>query len=323
MAEAMLSRVADNLYWMSRYLERAEHTMRLLTVNLNMMLDQSPAEADERWQQLLESLAVNITPEQAIDDYHIMQLVTFDQENRNSIISCIESARENARPVRELISSEMWEYLNQLYLQVRKSDIQTIWTDEPFAYFREIYDGLLLFQGVTDSTMNHSEGWQFIQAGRYIERATAVSNLIAVHSPALKPCSPDEAAERYLHWVGILKSCTAFEAYVKIYSADVQPDLLTEFLLLNDDFPHAVYFSIGRLESALNAIAEATEKRKNIRVNRLVGRLRAMLGFTSIDEISDTDLRGFLSDVNLQCAQVHSAIQETYVTYPIETALEV
>lgn len=322
MAKAMLSRVADNLYWMSRYLERAEHSLRLLTVNLNMMLDQSPAEADARWQQLLESLMVSAPADQPLDEYHILHLLTFDQNNRNSIISCIESARENARPVRELISSEMWEYLNQLYLRVRKLDVETLWRDEPFSYFREIYDGLLLFQGVTDSTMNHSEGWHFIQAGRYIERATAVCNLIAVHSPALQPCSPDEAAERYLHWVGILKSCTAFEAYVKIYSADVQPDLLTEFLLLNEDFPHAVHFSIGCLETALNAIAESTEKRKNIRVNRLAGRLRAMLGFASIDEIMDADLRGFLSDVNLHCAQIHTAIQETYITYPIETALE-
>ncbi len=224
--------------------------------------------------------------------------------------------------MRELISSEMWEYLNTLFLQVRDTSLDTIFRDEPFAYLREVENGLLLIQGVTDSTMNHGEGWYFIQAGRCIERTLAVAQLLDVHSPVLHSSPTDDAAQRYTEWVGVLKSCTAFEAYVKIYSADVQPRYLIEFLTLNDEFPHAIGFSIGRLELALNAIAEATERRKNIRVNRLAGRLRAMLGFTTIDEIMEQGLSNFLADLRRQCDEIHLALQDTYINYPIELALD-
>lgn len=145
--------------------------------------------------------------------------------------------------------------------------------------------------------------------------------MLDVYSTVLVPPIPDEAAERYLDWVALLKSCTAFEAYVKIYSADVQPQRLLEFLLLNEQFPHSVSFAIGQLEAALNAIAETTEKRKGIRINRLAGRLRAMLGYTSIDEIAEGSLHGYLTDVKLQCAQLHDAMHDTYIDYPIEAAL--
>jgi uncharacterized alpha-E superfamily protein len=170
--------------------------------------------------------------------------------------------------------------------------------------------------------MNYGEGWHFIQAGRYIERAMSIAQLLNVHSGVLQHYNPEEAVQRYVEWVGILKSCTAFEAYVKIYSADVQPRLLIEFLLLNNAFPHAVGFSIGRLESAFNAIAEATDRRKTIRVNRLAGRLQAMLGYATMDEIMDGGLDAYLKDVRRQCAQIHVALQETYVTYPIESAMD-
>jgi uncharacterized alpha-E superfamily protein len=321
MTEAMLSRVADHLYWMSRYLERGEHTMRLLTVNLNMMLDQKPVEREQRWGKLLDSLNVAMPDDLPLDEYHVIELLTFDMENSNSIMSCVAAARENARHVRELISSEMWEHLNSLYLQVRAADVSAVCRDDPYSFMRDVYVGFLVIQGVTDSTMNHGEGWDFIQAGRYIERANATAHLLDVHNSVLVTPEPEEMVERYLDWVGLLKSCTAFEAYVKIYSADVHPRRLLEFLLLNEQFPHSVSFAIGQLETALTAIADATEKRKGIRVNRLAGRLRAMLGYTSVEEIMDGSLRGYLSDVKLQCAQLHNAIHDTYIVYPIESAL--
>jgi uncharacterized alpha-E superfamily protein len=321
MTEAMLSRVADHMYWMSRYLERGEHTMRLLTVNLNMMLDQKSVQPESRWGKLLDSLGVTVPEGMPLDEYHVIELLTFDMENTNSIMSCVASARENARHVRELISSEMWEHLNSLYLQVRAADVDAVCRDDPYSFMRDVYVGFLVIQGVTDSTMNHGEGWDFIQAGRYIERANATAHLLDVHNSVLITPGPDEVVERYLDWVGLLKSCTAFEAYVKIHSADVHPRRLLEFLLLNDQFPHSVSFAIGQLETALTAIADTTEKRKGIRVNRLAGRLRAMLGYTSVEEIMDGSLRGYLSDVKLQCAQLHTSIHDTYIVYPVETAL--
>src|SRR6185436_2078178 len=156
----MLSRVADNLYWMSRYLERSEHTARLVDVHLNLSLDQSRRmPADQRWDRLLDSLHVK-RPENGIrDEYTATHLLAFDIENSNSIVSCIANARENARQVREKISSEMWMQLNRLYLDLRRTHIDHIWDEQPHEFFRAVKDGAHLFQGITDSTMVHDEGW--------------------------------------------------------------------------------------------------------------------------------------------------------------------
>jgi uncharacterized alpha-E superfamily protein len=321
MTEAMLSRVADNLYWTSRYLERAEHTSRLLAVNLNTMLDYSPARATQSWGRLLASLHVSPKPGQETNPYAITQLLTFEPSNQNSIVSCIASARENARHVREQISSEMWEQLNSIYLAVKRTNIDTIWREEPYIFLRFVRDGAHLFQGITDSTMNHGEGWHFIQAGRFIERANAKATLLDVHSGFLDPRNPEQNSDNYLELVSILKSCTAFEAYCKIYTADPQPDKITEYLLLNPQFPHSICFAIDQLEVALNAIAESTGKHKVVRTNRLVGRLRAALGFDQVDEIMANSLRDYLADIQRQCAQIHVAIHQTYIAYPIESAL--
>lgn len=325
MNDAMLSRVADNLYWMSRYLERAEHTSRLLAVHLNMALDQSPAQADERWQRLLSSLYVPAPKDTRITDYSVTQLLTFDPENDNSIMNCIATARENARHVREQVSSEMWEQLNRLYLRMRSANIDAIWDEEPDMFLSSVREGVHLFDGVTDSTMNHGEGWYFIQAGRYIERVYAIARLLDIHSPLLSPPrngrSSHNDRDNYLDWVGILKCCTAFEAYCKIHTAYLTPNAITEFLLLNTEFPHSIGFAVDRLQVALDAIADKTDKRKGIRANRLVGRLSAALSYDPIDEIMASDLHHYLREIQNQCGQIHTAIQQTYITYQIDSAL--
>src|SRR5215210_6198332 len=178
---AMLSRVADSLYWMSRYLERAEHTARLVDVGLNLMLDQSPASAERRWGRLLESLNA---PPQLVglsDPDRITQAMTFEMENETSIVACIASARENLRQVREQISSEMWEQLNRLFIHVKGASMEDIWNTGSHEFFRSVKEGAHLFQGITDATMNHGEGWHFMQVGRSIERASATATLLDAH----------------------------------------------------------------------------------------------------------------------------------------------
>jgi uncharacterized alpha-E superfamily protein len=318
MSDLMLSRVADHLYWMSRYLERAEHIARVLLVKLTMGLDDVPDEA--HWQLLLDSLLVSPPEGMPLDAYHITQLLTFDPENKEAILNCLNLARENARNVREQISSEMWEHLNELYLQTREGDIRHYWLDGIYPFLRSIRDGVVFFQGVTDSTMNHGEGWQFIEVGRYIERAKGLSTLLDSHLPTL-PMARQGSIDHYLQWVGLLKCATAFEAYCRLHTADVQPARAIEFLLLNAEFPHAIGFSVDRLQAALHTISEMAEKRKGIRANRLVGKLRAALDFGQIDEILAADLHHYLLDIQAQCAEIHSAVHDTYVAYPIESAL--
>ena len=319
----MLSRVADSLYWMSRYLERAEHTARLIDVGLNLMLDQTPAAAERRWGRLLVSLHAPAQLAGSSDAHQIAQALTFDASNETSIVSCIASARENLRQVREQISSEMWEQLNRLYLQVRETRLDDIWNVSTHEFFRSVKEGAHLFQGITDATMNHGEGWQFIQVGRHMERAGATATLLDVYaSEFLAPDGADAGGPKsYLDWVGLLKACTAFEAYCKVYTADLRPERIAEFLLLNAEWPRSVRFAADVMQAAFQAISEATGARKSGRVNRLAGRLRASLGFGQIDEIMETGLHAYLNDVRRQCAQIHEAIVQTYVAYQVETAL--
>ncbi|HEV2859949.1 MAG TPA: alpha-E domain-containing protein [Pyrinomonadaceae bacterium] len=318
----MLSRVADSLYWMSRYLERAEHTARLVDVGLNLMLDQSPDSAERRWGRLLTSLQAPPQLAGLSDPQRITQAMTFEMENSTSIVACIAAARENLRQVREQISSEMWEQLNRLFIHVKGAKLDDIWHVSTHEFFRSVKEGAHLFQGITDSTMNHGEGWLFIQVGRYIERAGATATLLDVYAAeSLDPKAPAAGPGSYLDWVGLLKACTAFEAYCKVYTADLRPERIAEFLLLNAECPRSVRFAADRIQSAFQAISAEAGARKSVRVNRLAGRLRAALGFGQIDEIMEAGLRAYLDDIRGQCAQIHAAIQQTYVAYPVDAAL--
>lgn len=318
----MLSRVADSLYWMSRYLERAEHTARLLDVNLNQMLDQTPASADRRWDRLLASLRASPPRNKPKDAYNITQTLTFDLSNHTSIVACIAAARENARQVREQISSEMWEQLNRLFLHVKQTRMDELWQTEPHDFFQAVKQGAHLFQGITDATMSHNEGWQFIQLGRYIERAIATAALLDVHFSAFLAAETlSNGALDYLAWIGLLKSCTAFEAYCKVYTADIRPECIAEFLVLDADFPRSIRFAAGVLQGALQAIALSTGSRSSGRAERLVGRLRAALDYSQVDEILNGSMHTYLEDIQRQCSQIHAAIHQIYIAYPIDAAL--
>ncbi|MFY9845433.1 MAG: alpha-E domain-containing protein [Terriglobales bacterium] len=317
----MLSRVADSLYWMSRYLERAEHTARLIDVDFQLRLDQSPEAGSGRWRRLLEALQAPIPEDGTIDATTLTHILTLDKDNSSSIISCVAAARENLRQVREQCSTEMWEQLNRLYLQVNSTTSSEAWLLHSYLFFRAVREGAHLFHGVTDSTMSHGEGWQYIQLGRYVERTDALARLIGTHLSRL-PYLPDQAveSEEYLEWVGLLKSCAAFEAYCKKYTAELRPLRVAEFLLLNPEFPHSVRFSVDKVHASLRAIAELTERKAEQPV-RLAGRLRATLSFSQIDEVMASGANAYVEGVRQQCAQAHTAIHQIYFDYPVEEAL--
>jgi len=317
----MLSRVADSLYWMSRYLERAEHTARLIDVDLQLRLEQSPESGSGRWLRLLEASQVPPPEDGKIDGASLTRILTIDRTNPSSILSCVAAARENLRQVREQCSSEMWEQLNRLYLQVNNTTATEAWLLNSHVFFRAVQEGAHLFQGVTDSTMSHGEGWFYIQLGRYVERTDELARLIGTHFARL-PHPLDQAveSEEYLEWVGLLKSCAAFEAYCKAYTAELRPLRVAEFLLLNPEFPHSVRFSVDMVHAGLTAIGEMTERKAEQPV-RLAGRLRATLSFSQIEEIMASGATGYVDSVRRQCAQAHTAIHQVYFDYSVESAL--
>ncbi|MGI4828848.1 MAG: alpha-E domain-containing protein [Janthinobacterium lividum] len=330
----MLSRVADSLYWMSRYLERAEHTTRLLDVNLNLMLDESASSADHRWPRLLRCLGTPRKVRWEGNPYKLASTLTFDKDLKTSVLSCVVQARENARHVREQISTEQWQRLNSLYLEVTRPEHRNVMqvespeasSEAPSAFLQQVMEAIHQFQGITDSTMSHGEGWQFIQVGRFLERAGTIAKLVAAYNDDLW-AEPERAVDsnEYLEWMGLLRSATAFEAYCKVYTADLTPERILEFLLLDAEFPHSLRFSIESVETALGKIyANAGSKDQKARgehLHRTAGRLSAQLGFSGVDELLSGNVVEFLRSVQTQCETLHEGIYQLYVDYPIQLAL--
>src|SRR6202161_549982 len=311
----MLSRVADSLYWMSRYLERAEHTARVLGVQLNLMLEQDPKSSDRRWLRVLDSLGHVEASVKDGDPFELAQAHALRQ-----ITGGISFARENARQVREQISSEMWEQLNRLFHEVRRMESAGLWKAQPLDFVAVIVESSHLVQGVTDSTMNHGEGWQFIQVGRFIERAAEIARLLDIYFHEFPAGQPIDSGE-HMEWIGLLRSCTAFEAYCKVYTADLRPERAAEFLLLNADFPHSVRFGAERMLRSLEAIHQSAGARKTDRVGKLAGRLTAALSYTPLEEIM-SDLHEFTANIRRLCRQIHGGIYQVYISYPLDAALE-
>jgi uncharacterized alpha-E superfamily protein len=311
----LLSRVADALYWISRYLERAEHTARLIDVRLDLGLDRR--RGDDRWDFDRLYAALRLAPPEAAPagPAALVDALMFDPSNRDSVLSCVTAARENARQVREEISSDMWEQLNALFLRIKQAHRERSTLIRPHYLSRAVIAGVHLIEGVTDATMGHGEGWQFLQVGRYLERAGTTAALVDLHvkTGAAAGASPAE-------WLALLRSCAALEAYCRCYTADLRPRRIVEFLLLNVEFPRSVRFAAARVESALRVIAQLTGRGAGGRTERLAGRLHASLDYGQVDEILD-DPHAFLDGITRHAGQIHAAIYQSYVMYPIESAL--
>ena len=317
-ANVMLSRVADSLFWLSRYLERAENTSRLLDVHLNFMLEASDELAVQRLRDLQDSLSIEMLRDCTADE--CLHMLTFDSLNPASIISNIINARENARYVREQISSEMWMQINKLYLYVKGREANAAWESAPHNFYIYVREGSHLFQGITDATMNHNQGWHFLQIGRYLERSLNLLQMLKVNfENASLTVDNAMANDHYFELVSTLKSVTAFEAYCKVYNPNPQPRFIVQFLLFDKQFPRSLRFCIDMIQTSLEVLADTTGRGKANRLHRVVGRLASNLSY---DEISDVyDLSDYLADVKRQIYEINDTLFNTYITYPIESEL--
>ncbi len=321
----MLSRVADSLYWMSRYLERAENTVRQLDVAMSLMLDiGGDSTTETRWQLLIAALGnpPGLDWNGSLDD--MAGRLVFDNLNHASVTYCVNAARENARQVREEISTEQWQRLNRLYHQMHSPHVQSQFRSSINDVLASVVDGIHLFKGVSDTTMIHGQGWQFIRLGRYLERAYAIATLLEVYQPGFSaPSEHEQAGYSYLEQVGLLRCCTAFEAYCQVYTADLTPARILEFLLLNRDFPHAIRYCIDGIRQAVEAIQRSGGRRAPDELFSGIGRLQAMLGYTTVGEILAGDAAGFLHSIREQCMRVHELMYRYYIHYSIQSALAV
>jgi uncharacterized alpha-E superfamily protein len=320
----MLSRVADSLYWMSRYLERAENTARQLDVTMSLMLDAGGGNARERWQRMATALGnpAGLSWNGSLEA--MARRLVFDRLDPSSVTYCVNAARENARQVREEISSEQWQRLNRLFHQIHSPHAQAQFGSSVSDMLASIVDGIYLFKGTTDTTMIHGQGWQFIRLGRYLERAYSTATLLEVYQPDLFHQSAEASTGHlYLELVGLLRCCTSFEAYCQVYTADLSPSRVLEFLLLNRDFPHAIRYCVDGVRDAVQAIQQSGGRRGPGELNAAIGRLHAMLGYTTIGEILSADPAAFLHTIRGQCVHIHELIYRHYVHYSIQSALAV
>lgn len=318
----MLSRVADSLYWMARYLERAEHSARVLSIKLEALLEQTPEDATEAWIRVVAALAWPLTQPVSGAPDALAHRLTLDRNEPSSVFNSVRLARDNARQVRELISTEMWQQLNTQYLRLHSVEAEEEWRAQPIQFLRDVVNELLLFAGVTDSTMRHGEGWHFIQLGRYTERAQAVSRLLDLHFGSLPADVTHKLrSPRYLDWLSLLKECTAFEAYCKVYTADVVPAKVAEFLIFDPEFPHSIRFATDRIQEELSHVAPGASGARRMQAERLSGRLKAQLDYGQVEELLAGDIDGFLQGIQASCKQIHQSMYDAFIGYSVDELL--
>jgi uncharacterized alpha-E superfamily protein len=315
----MLARVAVSLYWMGRYIERAEHTARLIAVNLESMAEQSPEDAATSWRRV--AVALNDEPVAGMSTQTITNSLTFNSKNSSSLLCSLSFARDNARQVREQLSTEVWEHLNRIYLSTHGEDSESIWVHQPESFFRQTLEDLFTLGGVTYSTLRHGEGWRFLQLGCHIERAQLSSRLLdiyfGVEAPGIEKHLPEP---KYFDWLTLLKYCTAFEPYCKEYTAALNPTQIGKFLLFDAEFPHSVRFSVDSIVDALAHVAPGAPPSRRAICERLAGRLKAAVDF-GLDDMMGDAMDSFLIGVTKQCEQIHDAVYAAYIAYDAETVL--
>ncbi len=318
----MLSRVGESTYWLSRYIERAENNARLLDVNVQMLLDfENRRDGTERqfWQPVLSTLEDTelfheLHPEFTADA--VLDYVTFEPGNPNSIQSCINTARENARAVRDQISSEMWEQVNEIYLYFKDGSAAADFAGNSHNFYEKVTKAAQLFQGVTDATMTHGEAWRFIQAGKFIERADCTSRILDLKYHILLPAGEEIGGSVDIsQWMAVLRSCSGMEACLKIRKGDVTPWGVAEFLICHADFPRSIRFCIDRLDTFLHRISETGEGSFTNEPERLSGLLRSQLDYATIDSIFRTGLHEYLDGVQSRLIELDIAFLQTYCAY--------
>jgi uncharacterized alpha-E superfamily protein len=322
----MLSRVAHSLYWMARYIERAENIARLVDVNLQLLLDLH--ELDDKklaayWLPIVQATG----DEKEFFKLHpratreaVTEFLVFQNENPNSIVQVIWQARENARMVRDQLTLELWEELNRLYLFVHSPQARKVWDRSPSEFFQEIRSGSLHLIGIASATLLHDEGWWFVQTGQFLERADKTTRILDVRYETLPERGAPETVSQtdVLEWSAVLRSCSARDAYKTFYGANVHPRLVAEFLLFNDSFPRSVRFCVSELNRALRRISGVAEGNFCNDAEKLTGRFLAELQFSTVDEIFDRGLHQYLDEAQTKLNDIGAALFRTYIFQPFQ-----
>lgn len=308
----MLSRTADHLFWLARYMERAENTARMLDVNYQTsLLPQSPEVAEQGWRALL-SISELSQDYQArygeIDAKRVKDFIVRDERNPSSIISCLRAARENARAVRGALTTEAWETTNQTWLEFKRLIADGLLLRDPSALFEWVKFRSHLSRGVTVGTMLQDEAFNFLRIGSFLERADNTARLLDVKFQAPEGGAGSSAYDFY-HWSAILRSVSAFEIYRKVYSNVIQPEKVAELLILRSNMPRSLAHCLSRLVDNLDRVANEHSGE----TQRQAGRLHAELAYGRIDEILAGGMHEFLDQFLSRVGELGAGISRDFL----------
>lgn len=319
----MLSRVANLVYWMARQLERAENTARIVDVNAQLVIDlQSRQAADDpmSWKPLVYvtgdeekffELYGDIVTERAV-----IEFMLFDLRNPSSLISCIALARENARCIRDQLSSDVWETLNTFYLKLKSDDYTRYAQLGSVEYLTRIKTQIQLFYGVAESMIPRTGLWWFFLLGRFLERADNTSRILDVKYYMLLPdLHAVGSALDMIQWASVLRSCSAFEAFRRSRRGQLNLERVVDYLLRDDVFPRSILFSVSEAEQALGHITSTAVHLENAAPARLIRELRAELEMIDVPAVIADGLHEFLDDIQTKIYAIHEAIQATFIEY--------
>ena len=315
----MLSRSAQGLYWMGRYLERADHLCRLLELQVEALVDLPVPEIQFGWRRLYAivdrqppfgaDFALDENDDFTLaDSYTLAGDLTFERSNPDSIRSCFALGRENARQMRHCISAEMWTCLNLAWLRLRDLDIEDIWKDSPESFYARTTREIETFVGVAEATMYRDEGWHFMRLGLFIERAQLLAALLLAQIAAGRAMdtAPDTG------WTSLLRAFRAFDAYRRSYSVEVRPDQVLELLATDPQLPGSLHRSLEVLASELAAAGPAPDARAGAAAERLAGRLCALIRYEWPD---GRDRAALLAQARSHCLKLHDLVNAAYVDY--------
>jgi uncharacterized alpha-E superfamily protein len=325
----MLSRVAENLYWISRYVERVENVARLLDVGFHLELDAASVTREAGDLGPTESVLTILACRDAFHKAHggeeaqggsveghreaVLRFLTFDRQHSHSIVAMLARARENARATQETLSGEAWSQVNRLYLYLNSPRAQRRFAVSPAGFYDGVKRACVLFNGLVEGTLPRNEVYHFLQIGRYLERVNQVGRILNVKMHGLREGGPvSDPAMRVVHWSSLLRSCSAYEAFHREHHDRIDPEGVVHYLVLDPGFPRSLRFCVARCCGSLREIAGGDEGGYSTEAERLLGRLESELRYIDVAEIFGQGLTKFLLGVQESCIRVGDEIQQAY-----------
>lgn len=321
----MLSRVAALIYWTARYLERAENTVRLVDVNVQLVLDlEARRHADDprAWEPLVyvtgDDEAFHKLYGEQVTEESVVKYLLFDRRNPSSYVSCIAAARENARCIQDQIASEMWEALNTFYHELSTDSYRTYQKLGAGDYLNQLKVRIQQLYGVAESMLPRDEGWWFYLLGRYLERADNVSRIIDIKYFMILPDLHEVgSALDIVQWASVLRSCSGFEAFRRTKRGQLTLSRAVDYLLYDPEFPRSILASLISAENCLRKITAAHADGEQNPVLDVIAALHARLENTQVDTIISSGLHEYLDDIQVQLGELHAVIVATFFEYTV------